>query len=376
MILSLRNKNFQSHKDVTFKFTPGINLIVGPSRKGKTVVRRALTWLKDNRPAGNRYVSFWDRDDKKNPKTNHSVEISVNNKDDYYSISRIKAPDFNGYEVWNSESDGHGAPLYSFEAIGTDVPDEITKILNFSEVNIRKQWDQPFLLSESPGKVAEFFNKIIRLDIIDDILSEAETLRKRNEREIKQNKIDQEETAKQIESMSWVEKASEKIKAIEKFSDKILEKKEKRNRIEKLVNQYCKIEDELAEIPGNMETILLAMEEIEKLDEKVKEKEEKRDRISGLLEKYDKHCDELNELDKIDFKKAERLMNDIEKLDAEIIKKEAKEKKYENIVSKFREKKEKYYQITMIEEEIKDLMKQLPAQCPTCGQPVNKEMLI
>jgi exonuclease SbcC len=376
MILDLRNRNFQTHKDVTFKFSPGINFIVGPSRKGKTVVRRALTWLKDNRPIGNKYVSFWDRDDKKNPKTNHSVEISVDNKDDYYSISRIKAPDFNGYEVWNSESDDHGAPLYSFEAIGTDVPDEITKILNLSEVNIRKQWDQPFLLSESPGKVAEFFNKIIRLDIIDDILSEAETLRKRNEREIKQNKIDQEETTKQIESMSWTREASEKIKAIENFSDKTLEKEEKRDRIEKLINQYCKTEDELAEIPGNMETILLAMEEIEKLHEKIKEKEEKRDRISGLLEKYDKYCDELDELDKIDFKRAEQLMNDIEKLDAEIIKKETKEKKYEEIMDKFRDKHEKHYDITTIKEEIKDLLEQLPAQCPTCGQPVNKEMLI
>lgn len=378
MILSLRNINFQNHADVLFKFVSGINLIIGSSRKGKTVVRRALTWIKDNRPTGNAYVSWWDRDNKKNPKTIHFAEVCVRNDNIDKIIKRIKKPEFNGYEVW---WDALGEeivkkPTESFEAIGASVPDEITQILNLSEVNIQRQWDQPFLLSESPGKVAEFFNKLIKLDLIDEVLSKAETMRRQNNRDIEENKNKQEEIAKQIKELSWVESASRQIEAIEKIQNKIEKTNERFDKLNNLIDQYHQYKDELAAIPENLDEPLKLMDSINNLEIKINQKQDKIDEISELLDKYDKYCDELEEIKKFNLSDAEKLMKDIKKIEDKIIKKEQELVKAESILDKYRKQKNLYEDLVQIEEDKKLLENQLGDTCPLCGQPIDKEMLL
>jgi DNA repair exonuclease SbcCD ATPase subunit len=365
MIKRLHNKNIQSHKDVIFDFVPGINLIIGSSRKGKTVIRRALTWLKDNRPIGNAYVSWWDRDNKKNPKTEHSVRIEV---DEDKGIERLKSPNFNGYVIFPE--------VESFDAVGTSVPEEVTNILNLSEVNIQRQWDQPFLLAESPGKIAEFFNKIIRLDIIDNVLSEAESLRKKTEREIKQNKSDQETTIGNINQMSWISEAAQAIKVIEDFSKQLEEKTKRRDNIQDLVNQFHQYEEELDLIPENLNEVLALMDKIETFHKDIERKQERASIIHNLLDQYDECCDELEKIREVDIQKAEQLMNEIEDLDDKITKKEDKLLKAENYVETYKTKISKESELKETRREIEVLMAGLPDVCPTCGQAVNKEDLL
>lgn len=67
---------------------------------------------------------------------------------------------------------GKGGNLYyrnklKFAAVGTSIPIEIEQALNFKDVNLQLQLDSPFLLSESPGEVARYFNKIAHIDQID-----------------------------------------------------------------------------------------------------------------------------------------------------------------------------------------------------------------
>ena len=52
--------------------------------------------------------------------------------------------------------------------------------------NIQKQQDAPFLLSLSGGQVAQYFNKTVRLDVIDKVLSNAESKRRKASQELKQ----------------------------------------------------------------------------------------------------------------------------------------------------------------------------------------------
>jgi len=64
MIKTLSIQNYQSHKDSTLEFDPGVNVIVGSTDSGKTAIIRALRWLIWNRPNGDSFRSTWGGDTK------------------------------------------------------------------------------------------------------------------------------------------------------------------------------------------------------------------------------------------------------------------------------------------------------------------------
>jgi len=112
MIDSMHIKNFQSHKDSHLDFHPGVDVIVGPSDSGKTAIIRALRWLVWNRPTGDAVRSWWGGD------TEVSLSLPTS------SISRIKGKE-NQYTL-------NGLV---FKAIGTDVPEEISKELKQTSIS-------------------------------------------------------------------------------------------------------------------------------------------------------------------------------------------------------------------------------------------------
>ena len=150
MITALSIQNFQSHKSSVLKFDKGVNVITGSSDSGKTAIIRALRWLVWNRPGGDNFRSSWGGD-----------TVVIATTDDNVNISRSKGSAGNLYEI-------NDDPLVGF---GTNVPDEVQKVLGIDEINLQQQLDSPFLLSETPGNVAQYFNKIANLDKIDSTTS-------------------------------------------------------------------------------------------------------------------------------------------------------------------------------------------------------------
>lgn len=148
MIKSAQISNFQSHKETTLEFSPGVNIIVGNSDSGKSSIVRALRWLIWNRPTGDDFRSDWGGETKVNVITDtHEItrrkdKTTINE----YVLSGIKDP---------------------FKAFGTDVPEEVKRALNVNEINMQFQLDQHFLLSSTPGEVAQHFNRIAHIDQID-----------------------------------------------------------------------------------------------------------------------------------------------------------------------------------------------------------------
>lgn len=146
MISKLRIRNYQSHRDSTLEFSPGVNVIIGETDHGKSSVIRALRWLIWNKPVGEAFRSWWGGD------TIVDLDLDVG------QVSRLRADKFNGYVLEMHDE---------FEAIKTDVPEEIKQLLNMDETNLQRQLDRHFLLCDSPGEVAQHFNKVARLDKID-----------------------------------------------------------------------------------------------------------------------------------------------------------------------------------------------------------------
>ena len=151
MIDSLLIENFQSHKHTELGFSPGVNVIVGSSDCGKSAVLRALNWIVNNHPSGDGFVSWWDK------KTKCKVTLKVDGNE----ISRIrgKGQGPNKYFLGDEKLTG----------FGQGVPEEITEVINLNEMNIQRQHASPYLLDDTPGEVGRKLNKVVNLDIIDEV---------------------------------------------------------------------------------------------------------------------------------------------------------------------------------------------------------------
>lgn len=149
-IKSIHLINFQNHKESFFDLSEGVNVVVGQSDSGKTSIIRALNWVVNNKPSGDSYR----RHNSKSTSVIITLESGV-------EIARVKSDKENYYRV--------GDVIY--KAFGQDVPEEVKKLFNFSDINFQQQMDAPFLLSNSSGEVARTLNEAVNLDKIDLALS-------------------------------------------------------------------------------------------------------------------------------------------------------------------------------------------------------------
>lgn len=148
MIQELHIRNYQSHKDTTLEFHPGVNIILGITDSGKTSILRSIKKLVWNRPSGNEFCSHWGGDMEIEMITDdHTIARGID-KENWYSLD--------------------GKRLVAF---GKDVPEEIRNALNMDETNLQQQFDLHFLISSSPGEVASHFNQVAHLHQIDSSIS-------------------------------------------------------------------------------------------------------------------------------------------------------------------------------------------------------------
>lgn len=190
MIKSLTVRNFQSHQESRLDFAPGVNVIVGDSDSGKSALLRALYWIRENRPTSTEYIrngsaTEGKRGAKRLGTAEASIEIQWGGRTTV--ITRTRGQDINRYTVDNE----------SFDALGKDVPKEVSDALRLDKINIQKQIDLPYLILETPGQVAATFNKFTNLDKVDEAIALLSSdLR---DRAAKKNEVDEQLTTVQAE---------------------------------------------------------------------------------------------------------------------------------------------------------------------------------
>lgn len=408
MIQKIQIMNFQSHKDSVLELHPGVNSIIGSSNSGKSAILRGLFWVVYNRPTGVACVSHWNRDKHGNPKNPTAVKVQKNS----YTLQRSRTKDFNGYEYGVTAA---AAPEI-LEAIGTEVPEQITSLFNFTEVNISKQMDAPFLLSESSGEVARFFNKIIRLDLIDRVLSTAESKRKSIKKEIESQTALQTSLNNQLNVLSWTDIAEKTLNKCLRVNERLAVKKESFNDLfatietytgyEKLISDFNWIgpaEESFTAVESLFREIALKQADAELLGQLIKDFRTNREIIAltpdtaaaeKLIVTIEEAQKTLNQkesrrmmlrelvLDYIHLNKdietapdtdaAEKLLNQIISLKAEITKKEkVADALYEDI-EEWTAAEEAFIDIDVV---LTELQLQLPDSCPLCGSPIKKEVI-
>lgn len=348
MISALTLQNFQAHKDTTLTFDPHITAIVGSSDSGKTSILRALYWALQNKPSGTQMVSFWNRKKDGSPKGTTSVSLTVED----HTIARVRSADRNGYDWDNQE----------LSAIGRDVPEQITSYLNLSDINIARQFDQHFLLSETSGDVARRLNELVHLDIIDQTLSQAE----KDKRAAKKEATDAEAAIslqqKQLDALDWTDKAEgliQELGEVEKTAEKGQEA------LRKLSNARLELQTYADTLNVIKRIVEAGRGPIDEIATRFTESSKCKEDIDKLLS-IKRRISEA-EVETIAFglmRPAKRVLEFIEESMAEAV-------RIENEIDNFRTLKEALIKVDSdINElyiEMETAKKELPKTCPTCG---------
>jgi hypothetical protein len=211
-------KNFQSHTDTTVEFSNGLNVILGESNNGKTVILRAITWVLDNYPLGTDFITAG--------KNDCSVTVQYS---DGSSITRERSRkgDSGSYLVHMFDPMTNKWIDNSYKGFTNAVPVEVDNIHQMPKVSITKnlethlnmmsQLDEPFLITASPQDKSAAIGRITGVHIADAAISEANKVIRNDKQAIQTNNTNIQNMKDAISKLPDLNK----LKAIEVLSDKV-----------------------------------------------------------------------------------------------------------------------------------------------------------
>ena len=313
MINKVILNNFQSHSKSELEFVQGVNVIIGKSDSGKSAIMRAIRWIIKNRPLGNSFI------------TKGTNESRVELETDQHVIERFRNKKNNHYTLVEKE-DIEGEYFQIYKAASGGVPEPVEEVLNFGDINLQGQIDQPFLLFNSPGEVASYFNSIVDLSKSDTMISNID--RKRKDAIKKADFYFEEMAEKKKELDGFID-----VKYLEALVDEV---EEKENGIQEKVFAINRID-----------TLIFQITEKQKLIERMPDTsaaEQKLNTLEDVMGKLSDKQDKFIELDKT----IKRIIS----LDSALIK-----------------------SINKLEKLEMKLKKIMPEICPVCKQKIKKESI-
>lgn len=305
MIKQFEIKNYQSHKYTTIEFDKGVNIIVGKSDVGKSVIIRAIDKLRTDRPLGTTFITHGNSD----------YSISMNFYDNVPEIKRIKNNKENIYQFDNEK----------LKAINKEVPSEIQQFLNLFDINIQRQGDTHFLISNTSGEVAKYLNKIVNIAQIDKSLTCIESLRRETTKEIDNINLNITNIKNKLEEYKYIPKAEEKFNKLQNKIQDIENIKNFYNILDGLFNKIQDIENKIDKFSN-----------ISKAENKLKQ-------LSILIERIEKDKETFNTLNNL-------------------------KSKYNTIINFYNKKKRECNKLE------KQFNKIIPEVCPLCSQIITKSM--
>jgi exonuclease SbcC len=264
MINEISIQNFQSHKQTHIVFKKGLNVITGSSDSGKSSVIRALLWVVNNRPSGDS-IRNWNSSSKDG--------VTVNLVADNFSIEKKRLNGKSSYSYKNEEGDS----IY-YEAIKTDVPEEIVKNLDLSEFNIQTQHQPYFLLNDSGGEIAKKLNDLVGLSVIDNLFKNINSSITSISRELQVIELDIKEKEEAIKSTEYLEEISKEIA-----------------RLDISVKEHKELQESFLEIDSALERYFAIYDESESLEVFI-DSEERVNQLKELLNEYVALSDKEEEL--------------------------------------------------------------------------------
>lgn len=346
MLNSITIKNFQSHKQSHLDFSPGVNVIVGSSDSGKTAIIRALRWLVWNRPTGDSIRSWWGGDTEVTLTLPTGVVSRIKGKENQYFLNSLE-----------------------FKAFGTDVPEEVTKELNLTEINLQQQLEKPFLLSDSPGEVAQHFNRIAQLDVIDKALSNVQKWTRNVEQNLKARQQQLKETEEKLQQYDYLDDMEQEVNIVEDLEKEIVLKQQQISKLKQIFQELREIQ----EAEQTFSNILSIEKEVLLVLDLLKRKERIQKTITELTQLKNSIVHNTKQIEEI----KEHLQNAglIDSALSILQEKEQIIKKKESLVTLIKEINSNENKIQDISKHLEALLSQMPETCPFCGQTMPKEKI-
>lgn len=189
-------EGFQSQYDTRIDFSEGMTALTGLSMDGKTAIMRAFEFVRNNRPSGFKFNYRYEDIPTK-------VTIGVNgheiihmksdkplNKEGHKALYIIKHPDGSTKE---------------YSAYGSKVPDEVTELLNISDISMQSQLDPYMLVLSTSGQIAATINKITGIEASEVWMKKIKT----TTGNLKAEKIvlegNQKRLSEEISAVNWID---------------------------------------------------------------------------------------------------------------------------------------------------------------------------
>lgn len=230
MIRKIELHNFKNHKRKIIEFSDGVNVITGTSDSGKSAVLKGIYWTVFNKPSG---FSFKNKSAKPSDPT--SVSITFDSGD---NVTRFRGGTHNKYLV-NSES---------FSELRSGIPDEVSALLNITDVNMQTQFESHYLLSWSPGEVAKKLNSIAGLDIIDRMVSVLNKRLSRTKNTLFNTEENLKSEQKVLEEYKYVGKLKKAAKFVRTQLKTLKEQRAKADKLKQTRNKLSQVEAQLIEL--------------------------------------------------------------------------------------------------------------------------------
>ena len=274
MIKSIKIKNFQKHQALDIDFSPGLNVIVGSSDKGKSSIFRALYWLRYNRPiSGLEGFRNWGADDKD--------DMSVSVVFDDCEITRRKSKGKNSYQI-------DGEPV--LDTVRTDVPKDVESRINMNYINFQRQDQALAFLQDTPGETATKIGEIVGLGIISDVLKKlnqyvSDSKKRRGEAKEEIDRINKQ--ISELPTKAKILEIEKMIDGLENIDEKVSSLEKSRSKLDSSITKVVEFKEEL-----ELASVFLSSEELVKnidlMNKDIWEKEKERKRIEeGLSSRED-----------------------------------------------------------------------------------------
>lgn len=353
MFKAIEINNYQSHKHTVLDLHEGVNVVIGSSASGKTAIFRAIGWIKNNRPLSTRQLSRWIKD---KGKLKGEASATLTTKDGH-TISRVRSKDENYYQIDDQEH---------FDAPKAQVPEEVTKLLNLTEVNVQNQMDQPFLVSFTGPEVSRFLNNVIRMDIIDKTLSNAEKRKRQYRKKIEELTHQLGDVQIEIDAFAWLDgPVNDIVPRIEVITAKKEEIDASIQDIEKSIQDIKYWKNTIPKISD--------WHRVQQIIDSLHSNIEKREQITTegvLLRKQIEDCmDWQQAIPTWDIDRAQEIINALDKVmrqNDEIRREETDVEKQINGIAYFTGR------ILENNKDIKRYQATLPDVCPLCGAPMER----
>jgi len=233
MFKSIRLKNFMSWEDKEFHLSPGINVFCGVSDKGKSVIVNALEWFRTGRPMGFGFASDWIKKENKKGDLvlDGTCEVSIKLTEGI-EITRALGKGINEYRVSTLKD-----PLKAFNK---QVPQEVTDVLNLSDINVQIQENPYFIFALTAPEIGRQLNQIASLSDIDTAFTNADSSIRTLNAEIKKDEAILKNANEELGRFDWLDDAEEQLIKVEKISGQLTSV---RNEEQKLRLAKMKIEE-------------------------------------------------------------------------------------------------------------------------------------